>query len=171
MGFFTTRERAELGKSSEFRVQGQVRELVRRDFTPTPRRRPADTDLAGHVGSLMERVAEASLKEIDDLIAELRRRREQLLGESTRVQRAIIEYAQLSQSTMQSTKIITESLAYWNKLPDAPGASEPPVEHRASEEPRDGASEPLAQPSEDHGLFADQAEAASVSGSPTSETT
>ncbi len=130
MGFFTTRERSELGKSAEIRVQGEVRELVRRDFAP--RRRPADSDIAGHVGSLMERVAGASLQEIDDLIAELRRRREQLLGESARVQRAIIEYAQLSQSTMQSTKIITESLAYWNKIPDAPGVSEPPVEDIAS---------------------------------------
>jgi hypothetical protein len=169
MGFFTTRERSELGKSAEIRVQGQVRELVRRDFAP--RRRPADSDLAGHVGSLMERVAEASLQEIDDLIAELRRRREQLLGESARVQRAIIEYAQLSQSTMQSTKIITESLAYWNKVPDAPGVSEPPVEHRASEEPRDGAAEAFAQATEEHGLFADQAEATAVPGSPASETT
>ncbi len=169
MGFFTTRERSELGKSAEIRVQGQVRELVRRDFAP--RRRPADSDIAGHVGSLMERVAEASLQEIDDLIAELRRRREQLLGESARVQRAIIEYAQLSQSTMQSTKIITESLAYWNKIPDAPGVSEPPVEDSASEEPRDGGAEAFAQPSEDHGLFADQAEATAVPAGPTSEAT
>ena len=169
MGFFTTRERSELGKSAEIRVQGQVRELVRRDFAP--RRRPADSDIAGHVGSLMERVAEASLQEIDDLIAELRRRREQLLGESERVQRAIIEYAQLSQSTMQSTKIITESLAYWNKIPDAPGVSEPPVEDSANEEPRDGGAEAFAQPSEDHGLFADQAEATAVPAGPTSETT
>ena len=169
MGFFTTRERAELGKSAEIRVQGQVRELVRRDFTP--RRRPADSDLAGHVGSLMERVAEASLQEIDDLIAELRRRREQLLGESARVQRAIIEYAQLSQSTMQSTKIITESLAYWNKVPDAPGVSGPRVEDSANEEARDGGAEAFAQPGEDHGLFADQAEAPAAPGGPTSETT
>jgi hypothetical protein len=170
MGFFTTRERSELGKSAEIRVHGQVRELVRRDFVP-PRRRTPDTDLAGHVGSLMERVAEGTLQEIDDLIAELRRRREQLLGESARVQRAIIEYAQLSQSTMQSTKIITESLAYWNKVPDVPGVTEPPVEDRASEEPRDGGAETFAQPSEDHGLFADQAEATAVPGAPTSETT
>jgi hypothetical protein len=169
MGFFTTRERSELGKSAEIRVQGQVRELVRRDFAP--RRRPADSDIAGHVGSLMERVAGASLQEIDDLIAELRRRREQLLGESERVQRAIIEYAQLSQSTMQSTKIITESLAYWNKIPDAPGVSEPPVGDSASEEPRDGGAEAFAQSSEDHGLFADQAEATAVPAGPTSETT
>ena len=168
MGFFTTRERAELGKSSEIRVQGQVRELVRRDFTP--RRRPADSDLAGHVGSLMERVAEASLQEIDDLIAELRRRREQLLGESARVQRAIIEYAQLSQSTMQSTKIITESLAYWNKLPDAPGVTEPPPKTVPARS-RDGAAEALAQATEDHGLFADQPEAAAVPGDPTSQAT
>ena len=150
-------------------MQGQVRELVRRDFAP--RRRPADSDLAGHVGSLMERVAEASLQEIDDLIAELRRRREQLLGESARVQRAIIEYAQLSQSTMQSTKIITESLAYWNKVPDALGVSEPQVEDISDEGPRDSGAEAFAQPSEDHGLFADQAEATAVPGGPSSETT
>ena len=61
MSFFTTRERAELGKSAEIRVEGKVRESVRRDFAP--RRRPADNDLAGHVGSVMRRVAESSLQE------------------------------------------------------------------------------------------------------------
>src|SRR5262245_40961137 len=132
MGFFTQRERAELGKSSELRVQGKVREIVRRDFAPPPqqrRRPPVDNDIAGHVGTLMERVAQNTLQEIDDLLVELRRRREQLVNESERVQRAIIEYAKLSQSTMQSTKIITESLAYWNKLPDAA----PPSESQGSE--------------------------------------
>ena len=48
MSFFTTRERAELGKSAEIRVEGKVRELVRRDFAP--RRRI----FAGHVGSVMQ---------------------------------------------------------------------------------------------------------------------
>jgi hypothetical protein len=37
------------------------------------------------------------------------------------VQREVIEYAKLSQTTMQSTKIIAESLAHFNKLPpDSP---------------------------------------------------
>jgi hypothetical protein len=59
---------------------------------------------------------EASLKEVDDLIVELQRQREKLLSESARVQREIIEFATMSQSTMQSTKIIAESLTYWNRI-------------------------------------------------------
>jgi hypothetical protein len=122
MSFFTTRERAELGKSSEMKVEGKVREIVRRDFTP--RRRPADNDLAGHVGSVMQRVAETSLQEIDNLIVVLQRRREELLNESARVQHEIIEYAKLNQTTVQSAKIITDSLAHLNKVPDVPRMSE-----------------------------------------------
>jgi hypothetical protein len=120
MGFFTSRERGEFGKSVEPRVPEEERDVVRHDFAPRPRRRPAEPDLTGHVGTLMRRVSDSSLQDIDDLIAKLQRRREQLLAESERVQREIIEYAKLSQTTMQSTKIISESLAHFNKVPDAP---------------------------------------------------
>jgi len=65
-------------------------------------------------------VAKTPLQEIDALIAELRRRRENLLSEGARVQREIIEYAKLSQSAMQSTKIITQRLSSLKKTPDAP---------------------------------------------------
>jgi hypothetical protein len=158
MSFFTTRERAELGKSVETRVEGKIRESIRRDFAP--RRRPADNDLADHVGPVMQRVAETSLQEIDDLIHELKRRREKLLSESARVQREILEYAKLSQSTMQSTKIITDSLAHFNKVPEAPRKADFPVEDISKEERRDGAAQ--AQHGEDDGTFADQAEASEV---------
>jgi hypothetical protein len=120
MGFFTSRERGEFGKSVEPRVPEEERDVVRHDFAPRPRRRPAEPDLTGHVGTLMRRVSDSSLQDIDDLIAKLQRRREQLLAESERVQREIIEYAKLSQTTMQSTKIISESLAHFNKVPDVP---------------------------------------------------
>ena len=40
MGFFTPRERAELGESLDPKVPRRVREPIRRDFTP---RRPART--------------------------------------------------------------------------------------------------------------------------------
>ena len=159
MGFFTTRERAELGKSAELRVQGKVRE-VRHDFVP--RRRTVDNDVAGHAGSLMNRVAKTSLQEIDNLIVELRRQREKLLSESARVQREITEYAKLSQSTMQSTKIIAESLAYLNKVPDAPGLSELHVEDISNEEHGESAPESFAQHDEDHGTFGGEAQATSA---------
>jgi hypothetical protein len=136
MGFFSAREPAELDRS-ENGVEGKDRESVRHDFAP--RQRPREDDAAGHLGSLMTRVAETALQEIDDLIAELRRRRERLLGESARVQREIIEYAKLSQSAVLSTQIITQRLSSLKKFPDASVMSERHVEdisnenHRASE--------------------------------------
>jgi hypothetical protein len=180
MGFFTAPERAELGKSAERErgVQGRPRELVRDDFAPR-RRRPADNDVAGDggsltqslatgdVGSLTQRLAKTSLREIDDLIVQLERRREQLLSESARMQREVVEYAKLSQSTTETTKIITESLAFWKKGPDAPSITE----LRSSEDRKSRSSEAFAQPSEDHETFDGQAEVSEVPGSPVWKTT
>jgi hypothetical protein len=117
------------------------------DRMPSPERAPshdrlANPDLAGHVGTLMQRVSDTSVHEIDDLIAVLQRRREALLSESARMQREIIEYAKLNQATLQSTKIITESLASFRRVSDAPSLSEPHAETFA--EPRaDAISEAL----------------------------
>jgi hypothetical protein len=85
-------------------------------------------DLAGHVGTLMQRVSDTSVREIDELIAVLQQRREALLSESARMQREIVEYAKLNQVTLHSTRIITESLAAFRRVPDAPSISEPLVE-------------------------------------------
>jgi hypothetical protein len=118
MAFFTIRERAELDKSADAR-KGKIHEFAPRavtsqrpDCTPLPK--PPEHDLAG-IADPLQRVIETSLKEIDDLIVELRAQRERLLRESARVQRDIVEYANLSRSTMQATKIITESLGGWTK--------------------------------------------------------
>jgi hypothetical protein len=167
MGFFTSRERSELDKTAEPRVQGVEREVVRHDFAPRARRRPAaEPDLTGHVGTLMRRVADSSLQDIDELIARLQRRREQLLIESERVQREVIEYAKLSQTTMQSTKIISESLAHFNKVPDAPRMSELHLADGDDAERRNGRAAALSldeedhrpQQDEDHGTSDDDAE-------------
>src|SRR5262245_55778535 len=108
MSFFTPRERAALGKSAEIRGQGRARELVRHDFAPRARPRPAEprlaephpaesqpaeSDISGHVGTLVTRVAASSMQEIDELIVRLQQRREQLINENARVQREIIAYA------------------------------------------------------------------------------
>jgi hypothetical protein len=178
MGFFTPREPAEAGKSAETRGQGKSRELARHDFTPRARR-PADPDISGHVGTLVNRVAERSVQEIDELIFKLRQRREQLISETERVQREVIEYAALTQSTMESTKIISESLAQFNKAPDAVRTSDHPIqdvpaaeqrsetaaeprnkETESAAEPRNDASQALAQHGEDEGPSGDKSEGA-----------
>ena len=63
-------------------------------------------------------MAGTSVQEIDKLIGELQSLRDMLSNEGARVQREIIQYATLSQSAMQSTKIITESLAQWKGAGD-----------------------------------------------------
>jgi hypothetical protein len=64
----------------------------------------------------VQRVAGTSVQEIDELIAELQTLRALLQEEAARVQRNLAEYAHLSQSAMQSTKIIAESLAQWKHV-------------------------------------------------------
>ena len=143
MSFFSARERAELGRSVETETEGKGRESVRHDFAP--RQRPREDDAAGHLGSLMQRVAKTALQEIDDLIAELWRRREKLLSESARVQREIIEYAKLNQSAVQSTKTITERLSSLKKVTNAAVMSEPHFEGISNEEHRASEAQALTQ--------------------------
>jgi hypothetical protein len=101
MAFFTARESAELDQ-----VNGEIREFA-------PEQKDSETDgqlVAKDLASLLQRVAGTSVREIDNLIAELQTLREKLQSEGARVQREIIEYATFNQSAMQSTKIISESL-------------------------------------------------------------
>jgi len=112
-------------------VEGEIREFVRRDVAPareaattrevgTTRRSamPGTTEAggelaAGNINSLIQRVSGTSVQEIDKLIAELQGLRNYLQAEGERVQREIMNYAQLSQATTNSTKVIAESMAQW----------------------------------------------------------
>jgi hypothetical protein len=143
MGFFTARERAELGTSVENGVKGKDRESVRHDFAP--RQRPREDGAAGDPGSVMQRVAKTALQEIDEVLAELRRRRENLISESARVQREIIEYVKLSQSAVQSTQIITQRLSSLKNVPDASVMSELHVGDISNEKRRASEAEVFTQ--------------------------
>src|SRR6266699_6094153 len=107
MTFLKTREAADIDTSAETEVEGEIREFVRRDVVGIRRQPESDSDLvANNISSLLQRVAGTSVQEIDRLIAELQTLREMLSTEGARVQREIVQYATLSQSAMQSTKII-----------------------------------------------------------------
>ena len=75
---------------------------------------------ANNLGDLLRRVSGSSTRQIDNLIGELRTLREKLQSDGDRVQRDIVEYAALSQSVMQLTKIVAESV---KNLPDEPSSS------------------------------------------------
>jgi hypothetical protein len=103
-----------LEQQPETPIEGEIREFVRRDGASL--RRAPDTDgelVASNISTLLQRVAGSSVQEIDRLIGELQTLRDLLHTEGARVQREITEYAHLSHSAMQSTRIIAESLATW----------------------------------------------------------
>jgi hypothetical protein len=122
-------------------MQEQFRNSGRDDFVP--RRTAATNDVTGQVGSVLQRATAASLREIDDLIRELRRRREELLSESTRVQNEIMEYAKLSHTALQSTRIIAERLGSLNR--DARSTRETPVDSEPEQDGPESQSGQFAQ--------------------------
>jgi len=125
MNLLKSREAVDVDASLETAVEGEIREFVRRDFA-SARRQPENEGeaVANNISSLLQRVSGSSVQEIDRLIVELQTLRDMLQNEGVRVQREIIQYANLSQAAMQSTKIIAESLTNWKKVPDAPSIRE-----------------------------------------------
>jgi len=130
MGIFK-RETAELERTeaeleAEVEMEGQIREVVRREVEAPPRQPENDgTLVADNIGSLVQRVSASSVQEIDALINELQILRERLHDDGKRVHREIVQYASLSQAAMQSTRAITESLGPWkNRAPGASGSDE-----------------------------------------------
>jgi hypothetical protein len=106
---------AEIGRSTE----------AEEHFRPLPRgitafRRPKQIDgeaTPESLNSLLGKVSETSMHEIDSLIDELHTLRVRLQNDSDRIQRDIAKYAALSEQVMQMTKIVADSV---HKLPDTP---------------------------------------------------
>jgi hypothetical protein len=102
-------------------VEGEIRAFVRRDVSLFRRKQQDGGDTAVEsVGSVIDRVAVASVTEIERVMAELSRVRDMLRSEGERVQREISGYASLSQAAMTSMKIIGDSLVQWKS--QAPAA-------------------------------------------------
>jgi hypothetical protein len=108
----------------EAEVEGAIRDFVRRDVAGRPQPTNDGEMVASNISALLQRVSVNSVQEIDRLIGDLNMLRERLHHEGERVQRAVVEYASLSQAAMQSAKIIADSLPHWRKVPDAPSISE-----------------------------------------------
>jgi len=119
MNFVRPRGSVDIEKSAELEVEGNIRELVRRDSTAFRQTEGDSGAAANNLCGVLRRVSGNSTTEIDNLIGELRALREKLLADGNRVERDIAEYAALSQSVIQMTKIITESMTQVKKLPVA----------------------------------------------------
>jgi hypothetical protein len=67
--------------------------------------------------NLTRRMSLASTREIDNLIGELKTLRQKLATDGSRLERQLAEYAGLSKSVTQLTKIIAEGLTHLEKGP------------------------------------------------------
>jgi hypothetical protein len=74
--------------------------------------------VATNIEATLQRVSSLSLTGIDSLLQDLQTLRKRLAGEGERIQHEVAEYAFLSQSSIQSTKVIAESLAHFKNAFD-----------------------------------------------------
>jgi len=126
MGFFTEREREELdrlppvtGAAGEFVPQPRERDELHTLPHVTgaselvPRQQDGKTDreiTENDLGTLLPRATREWVREIDSVITDLQMMREKLHSEASRVQREMVVYATFSESALQSSRVICESL-------------------------------------------------------------
>jgi uncharacterized membrane protein len=118
-------------------IESEFRELVRRRAFPKARTESGNGD-ANDINSLAQSISGPAVLEIEKLITQLHDIRDHLVYERQRVERAIIEYAQMSEAATKSTKIIADSLAKWaaeNRPTDRASAAVPQAQGEGSEPP------------------------------------
>ena len=121
MAFRKTRDTAEHDQPAETKVEGEIRELVRRDVVTSRERQPEnESEMASSINSVLQRASTTSVQEIGKLITELQTLSDTLHSERARVQREIVQYSNLTRAALQSTKTIAESLTQFKKTSDAP---------------------------------------------------
>jgi hypothetical protein len=96
------------------RVEGEIRDFVRRDLAAASRHRLEDcSDLTpGNVDSQLQRLSGTTVQEIDHFIAELQALRRRLQHEATRVEREVVHYASLNEAARASMRTISENLSF-----------------------------------------------------------
>jgi hypothetical protein len=91
-------------------IENEFRELVRRRGVA---KADSGNGAGDNLNSLTQSVSGPVVLEIEKLIVQLQDVRDHLVNEGQRVQRAVTEYAQMSEAASKSTKIIAEGLARW----------------------------------------------------------
>src|SRR4051812_37395803 len=113
---------AENGQAPANELEGQIREVIRRDVAPAQRPSgDSEVDLvASNIHAIIQRVAAPSVNEIERFIGELQSMRDFLQAEGRRVQLEIVGYAQLSQAALKSSRIIADAIVHWKEALETP---------------------------------------------------
>ena len=68
-------------------------------------------DFGNQASTLVHQISLASIREIDRLISDLKDLRTKIENRSSRIQDDVVEFAELSRSAVQLTKIVSDSVA------------------------------------------------------------
>jgi hypothetical protein len=132
--------------SNKPELEGSIRELVRRESSAIRQAGDNSEHAARDLASLVQRISGGSTREVDHLINGLTNLRQKLDDEAMRIRSDIIEFASLSQSVMQLTKIVSDGVTQVAKVTDPPGiASESPDSDTAPVAPEQQ-SEAMVEP-------------------------
>jgi hypothetical protein len=119
MSILKSRELTRGGKQAE--IEGNLRELIRQQGGAIRRPDVTGEQATSELSNLLREVSLHSTREVDRLIDDLKRLREKLEMQGSRVHRDIVEYASLSQSVVQLTRIVSEGMTHVKRVTDAPG--------------------------------------------------
>ena len=82
---------------------------------PTVPPDPAPETGSDNVSSLIQNLGAPSIDELEKIIGELQQARTYLKSESERIERETVGYTELSQTAMESVRIIAETVGEWRK--------------------------------------------------------
>ena len=120
---FINRTNSAHNEPAEKKLEVEIRELARRDSSHSDQ---VDDDVklaSNNLETLTRRMSLTSTREIDSLIGQLKALREKVATDGGRVERQLAEYAELNQSVIQLTKIISEGLTHLKNAPALPKAN------------------------------------------------
>ena len=96
-------------------IEEALRESVRQNAAHMRHESENTSQVVTDVNSLVQRVADVSLDQLDDAIVDLRQLRDFLHSEGERIQREISGYLQLNHTSISAMRSIVDNIAQWKK--------------------------------------------------------
>ena len=96
-------------------IEEAIRESVRQNAAHNRHESENTSQVVTDVNSLVQRVADVSLDQLDDAIVDLRQLRDFLHSEGERIQGEISGYLQLNHTSIGATRSIVDNIAQWKK--------------------------------------------------------
>ena len=96
-------------------IEEALRESVRQNAAHMRHESENTSQAVTDVNSLVQRVTDVSLDQLDDAIVDLRQLRDFLHSEGERIQGEISGYLQLNHTSIGATRSIVDNIAQWKK--------------------------------------------------------